>query len=251
MAIDAKHTTLFSEFVECYINQESSPSASYFVVTMRQLTSAFASFQPLRGVCRQAAYLKTPCFEGSAACVMISETDPRGSRQPGLMTTEKIWYTVVVLALRVALVVAFAVGVWFVYQTLPNSYPVVADQSDATTVEIVLRRDQKNARATDGLPVQVYPIDIVAVRHEFFAERRAGERFDDFLKQRMKGRSPVSGKFDAQGEASVSLPPGNWWIHATIPGEEEIEWRLPVTVGHRKQVVELTPQNAYLRSKSF
>jgi hypothetical protein len=101
------------------------------------------------------------------------------------------------------------------------------------------------------VPVEVYPIDIVAVRHEFFTERRAGERFDEFLKQRMKGRSPINTRFDLQGQATVTLSPGNWWIHATLPGDEELEWRLPITVGGTKQVVELTPQNAYTKSKSF
>lgn len=141
---------------------------------------------------------------------------------------------------------------WFVYRALPRSSSAnEGEASNATIVQIVIRRDQKNARPTDGLPFEVYPIDIVAVRHEFFTERRAGERFDDFIKQRMKGRAPISGRFDVQGQANMVINPGNWWIHATLPGEEELEWRLPVSVGGRKQVVELTPQNAYLRSKSF
>jgi hypothetical protein len=36
-----------------------------------------------------------------------------------------------------------------------------------------------------------------------------------------------------------------------LDGEEQLEWRLPVTVIGAKQIVELTPQNAYTRSKSF
>ena len=33
--------------------------------------------------------------------------------------------------------------------------------------------------------------------------------------------------------------------------DEQLEWRLPVTVGGAKQTIELTPQNAYTRSKTF
>jgi len=99
--------------------------------------------------------------------------------------------------------------------------------------------------------INLYPVDVIAVRHEFFTEPRAGKRFEDFLRERMKGRSPVSARLDKQGQAAVSLAPGSWWLHATLSGEEQIEWRLPVTVGDAKQIVELTPQNAYTRSKSF
>jgi hypothetical protein len=89
------------------------------------------------------------------------------------------------------------------------------------------------------------------VRHEFFTEPRAGKRFDDFLKDRMRGRSPVSGKLDKQGNGTVVLPPGNWWLHAKLSGEQELEWRLPVTVTGQHQTIELNPQNAYTRSKTF
>jgi hypothetical protein len=67
----------------------------------------------------------------------------------------------------------------------------------------------------------------------------------------MKGRSPVNMKLDKQGQGSVMVSPGTWWLHAMLDGEEQLEWRLPVTVIGAKQIVELTPQNAYTRSKSF
>jgi hypothetical protein len=169
------------------------------------------------------------------------------------MKNKNLWYSVVVLVLRVALVTVLVGAGWFIYKELPGSSSAndTSEAYEATAVQIVLRRGQKTARATDGLPVELYPIDIVAVRHEFFTERRAGERFDDFLKERMKGRVPISSRFDMKGQTIVAVAPGNWWIHATLPGDEELEWRLPVSVGGRKQIVELTPQNAYIRSKSF
>jgi hypothetical protein len=89
------------------------------------------------------------------------------------------------------------------------------------------------------------------VRHEYFTERRAGKRFDDFLSERMKGRKPVTARLDPQGEASLVISPGNWWLHALRSGEEDIEWRLPITISGRKQTVELTSQNVYTRTRSF
>jgi hypothetical protein len=89
------------------------------------------------------------------------------------------------------------------------------------------------------------------VQHEFFTEPRAGKRFDDFLKERMKGRSPISARLDKQGHGAVALAPGSWWLLATLAGDEQLEWRLPVKVTGTKQIVELTSQNAYTRSKSF
>jgi hypothetical protein len=99
--------------------------------------------------------------------------------------------------------------------------------------------------------VELYPVDIVAVRHEFFTEPRAGKRFEDFLKERMKGRSPISGQLDKNGRGTVVLTPGVWWLHAKLAGEEDLEWRLRVSVTGAKQTVELTPQNAYTRTKTF
>ena len=99
--------------------------------------------------------------------------------------------------------------------------------------------------------VSLYPVDIIAVRHEFFTEPRPGKPFETFLKERMKGRSPINARLDKQGQGSVTLAPGSWWLHATLSGDEQLEWRLPVTVTGSKQVIELTPQNAYTRSKTF
>ena len=161
-------------------------------------------------------------------------------------------YSVLVIVLRLSLVVALFAAGWLVFRTLPQSAETSTEsRNSTTTLQILLRGDPRTAASAFNVPVEVYPIDIVAVRHEFFTERRAGERFDEFLKQRMKGRSPINTRFDSQGQATVSLNPGNWWIHTTLPGDEELEWRLPITVGGTKQIVELTPQNAYTRSKSF
>jgi hypothetical protein len=155
----------------------------------------------------------------------------------------------VILALRVALVLVLVVAGWLIYRQLPIS---ASPQTNVptTSVQIVLRQPDNGGPALD-VPVNLYPVDVIAVRHEFFTEPRAGKRFEDFLKERMKGRTPVGARLDKEGRGSVALPPGTWWLHATIGGDEQLEWRLPVTVIGAKQIVELTPQNAYTRSKSF
>ena len=155
----------------------------------------------------------------------------------------------VILVLRTGLILVLGGAGWLIYRQLPvNASP--QNNIPSTTVQIVLRQPD-NGGPTLDVPVNLYPVDVIAVRHEFFTEPRAGKRFEDFLKERMKGRAPVSTRLDKEGQGSVALPPGTWWLHATIGGDEQLEWRLPVTVIGAKQIVELTPQNAYTRSKSF
>jgi hypothetical protein len=161
-----------------------------------------------------------------------------------------IYRYLAILALRVVLVAGLFGAGWLVYRQLPATSSAVRDDFRATSVQIVLRQPDNGGPALD-VPVSLYPVDVIAVRHEFFTEPRAGKRFEDFLKERMKGRSPVNMKLDKQGQGSVMVSPGTWWLHAMLDGEEQLEWRLPVTVIGAKQIVELTPQNAYTRSKSF
>lgn len=156
---------------------------------------------------------------------------------------------VAILALQVFLIAVLVGAGWMIYRRLPAS--AADDNSDrgATTLQIVIRQPPDSVGL--DVPVNFYPVDIIAVRHEFFTEPRAGKRFEDFLKERMKGRSPINARLDKQGNGAVLLAPGSWWLHATLPGDEQLEWRLPVTVTGSKQVIELTPQNAYTRSKTF
>ena len=157
----------------------------------------------------------------------------------------------IIVALQVGLILALAGAGWLIYRQLPAS--ASGDQSGraSTTLQIMLRQPPDSPRLALDVPISLYPVDIVAVRHEFFTEPRAGKRFEDFLKERMKGRAPISARLDKQGQGIVALPAGNWWLHATLPGDEQLEWRLPVKVTGTKQIVELTSQNAYTRSKSF
>jgi hypothetical protein len=156
-----------------------------------------------------------------------------------------------ILALQTALIVLLVGAGWAIYRRLPNSGADARSSQGTTTLQILIRQTPDSAGPPQDVAVSLYPVDIIAVRHEFFTEPRPGKQFEDFLKERMKGRKPINAHLDKQGQCSVTLEPGSWWLHATLSGDEQLEWRLPVTVNGSKQVVELTPQNAYTRSKTF
>jgi len=153
--------------------------------------------------------------------------------------------------LQVGLIFVLVGAGWLIYRQLPAGSTDIRSNLGTTTLQIFIRQAPETVGPALDAAVRLYPVDIVAVRHEFFTESRPGKRFEDFLKERMKGRSPVKAKLDKQGQGAVLLAPGSWWLHATLSGDEQLEWRLPVTVGGTKQVIELTPQNAYTRSKTF
>jgi hypothetical protein len=157
----------------------------------------------------------------------------------------------VVLALQALLILLLVGGAWLIYRRLPTSGVEAGANQQTTDLQIFIRQTPEGVGPSLDVAVSLYPVDIIAVRHEFFTEPPKGKRFEDFLKERMKGRSPVNARLDKQGRGSVSLAPGSWWLHATLSGDEQLEWRLPVTVVGTKQVIELTPQNAYTRSKTF
>ena|SRR6185369_299185 len=157
----------------------------------------------------------------------------------------------VIFGLQALVVLLLAGAGWSIYRRLPASDSPDGSNQQTTTLQIFIRQPPESVGPSLDAAINLYPVDIVAVRHEFFTESRPGKRFEDFLKERMKGRSPVKAKLDKQGQGAVLLAPGSWWLHATLSGDEQLEWRLPVTVGGTKQVVELTPQNAYTRSKTF
>ncbi|HKP81695.1 MAG TPA: hypothetical protein VJT69_06745 [Pyrinomonadaceae bacterium] len=153
--------------------------------------------------------------------------------------------------LQVSLILVLAGAGWLIYRQLPAGGTDVRSSQGTTTLQIFIRQPPETVGPALDVAVSLYPVDIVAVRHEFFTEQRPGKRFEDFLKERMKGRSPINARLDKQGQGSITLAPGSWWLHATLSGDEQLEWRLPVTVAGSKQVIELTPNNAYTRSKTF
>ncbi|MEP6742105.1 MAG: hypothetical protein ABJB61_06355 [bacterium] len=156
-----------------------------------------------------------------------------------------------VLLLRTMLVAPLLLSGWLIFSKLPHrSTPDARASHNETQLQIMLRPAGMNATSLD-IPLELYPVDIVAVRHEYFTERRAGKRFDDFLNERMQGRHPVNAQLDKDGRATVVVTAGSWWLNAVLSGDEDLEWRLPINVAGSKQIVELTSQNVYTRTKSF
>jgi hypothetical protein len=157
----------------------------------------------------------------------------------------------IVNALRVALVAALLGAGLAVYRKLPQDEPGAGRASKQTLLRIVLRREGLEEAGVGDTAVELYSVDVAAARREFDDERRYGQRFEDFVTRRMGARQPVSAKLNRDGQAVVALAPGRWWVHATLAGANELTWRLPVNVSGREQTVELTPSNAYARTKSF
>ena len=162
-----------------------------------------------------------------------------------------------VALLRVALLAALIWVGWSVYHNLPGGGGGDALERDATgqsgetSLLIVLRRSAAASGAAVNIPVELYPIDVAAVQREFRFEPRPGMRFEDFLRQRMQGRTPVKARLDERGQTVVMVTPGKWWVHAVLSDSQHVEWRVPVNVSGRQQTVELTSGNVYARTKSF
>lgn len=155
-----------------------------------------------------------------------------------------------------ALVFALVASVWGVYRRLPHEDRAVtgasAARAEPTVLHVRLRREGVGFPVSaQKVPVQLYPINMTAAREEFDSEHRPGQRFEDFAAKLMGDRQPISAELDDRGEASVAVPPGKWWLHASVSGPLELAWRLPVNVTGREQTVELTQDNAYTRAKTF
>lgn len=161
---------------------------------------------------------------------------------------------IVVAALQVALVAALCGAGWLVYRRLPaggaarDDAGASAASAGATTLRIRMR---ERAAGVEGVDVRLYPVDVAAVRREFEDERRYGQRFEDFMTRRMGARKPLSARLGPEGETTVAVPHGRWWLHATLEGPTEVSWRLPVNVAGREQTVDLTEANAFTKTKSF
>jgi hypothetical protein len=166
--------------------------------------------------------------------------------------TTSVSYNLLTLFLRAALVVGLFASGWLIYNKLPHeNSPGLKVNKGETTLQIVLRPSANGGTDALDIPVEFYPVDIVAVRNEYFTERRAGTSFDDFRNERMKGRAPVAARLDKHGQGVVALSAGSWWLHAQLAGEENLEWRLHLDVAGPSQTVELTPQNIYTRTRRF
>ena len=170
-------------------------------------------------------------------------------------TTQSFTRRALAVLFSVALVAALAAAVWGVYSRLPHDERAAANAGGgeaATTLRIRLRLEGVGSPVSaQKIPVQLFPINMAAAREEFDSEHRPGQRFEDFATKQMGNRQPLSVDLDEHGEATLAVPPGKWWIHATVTGERELTWRLPVNLSGGEKTVELTPDNAYTRAKKF
>ena len=171
------------------------------------------------------------------------------------MNTQSLAYNLIAGALRLALVLALIFAGLSIYRNLPDERGGAAlgpnGEEQQTAVLIILQPSQEDDGAAMNIPVELSPIDLSSVQREYLSERRPGVRFDDFLARRMSGKEMVKAQLDERGQATVMVTPGKWWVHATLSGARSVEWRLPINVAGLRQTIELTPENAYARMKSF
>ncbi|MCP9495221.1 MAG: hypothetical protein MSG64_12315 [Pyrinomonadaceae bacterium MAG19_C2-C3] len=173
---------------------------------------------------------------------------------------EADFQTRLILALRVVVVAVIVGGAWWFAVTLPpEEASPSSDAKQLTMLRVNLHdRDKEAANGKSkgdepsDLSLKLYPVDVAVVQREFLTERRAGVSFDDFVTRRMAGRTPIEAHFDERGQATAEVPAGRWWVYASRRrGAEEVMWRLPVNVRGREQDVNLTAQNAYMRTRDF
>ncbi|HEY0384918.1 MAG TPA: hypothetical protein VGC64_02860 [Pyrinomonadaceae bacterium] len=168
------------------------------------------------------------------------------------MNTQSLTYHLLSGLLRLALVLALIFAGLSIYRKLPGDSLTESPATDAqTALLIVLEPAPEDREVAMNIPIELYPIDLSAAQREYLSERRPGVRFDDFLTHKLDGKATVETKLDEHGQATVLVTPGKWWVHAVLSGAQSVEWRLPVNVAGLKQTIELTPDNAYAKMKSF
>ena len=169
------------------------------------------------------------------------------------LNTQSLAYNLLAGILRLALVVSLIFAGLSIYRSLPGDAGNAggANAGGQTALLITLQLAPDDNGLAMNIPVELYPIDLSAVQREYLSERRPGVRFHDFLERRMSGKSTVEAQLDERGQATVMVTPGKWWVHAVLSGAHSVEWRLPVNVAGIKQTIQLTPDNAYARMKSF
>jgi hypothetical protein len=165
--------------------------------------------------------------------------------------SSNLYRNIVIGLLRALLILALIGAAWFFYHRLPiNKAARQSNEPGETLLKIVLKRTSDKEANSMSIPIELYPIDVSAAQREFLSEHRPGQRFEDFLAQRMKAEAPKT-ELDQQGQTIIKIKPGKWWIHASFNGAQELIWRLPINVSGREQTVELTPENIYTRTKRF
>jgi hypothetical protein len=158
---------------------------------------------------------------------------------------------------KVILAIALVGGLFMagrnVYRRLPpDPASVTRAERERSGIELtVVLRDGMTTTVSDS--VEAYAVDFAAVQREYSNGPRTQKQFDEFLSRRLKGLEPARGQFDEKGRVVLHVTPGNWWVRAIaeLASGESLEWRMPVNVAGSDQIVELTPENVYERTKKF
>jgi hypothetical protein len=154
--------------------------------------------------------------------------------------------------LQAALVLGVIAPFWWQLWRLPPGRSTGVEPAAAETLLTVRVRIGVTDRATlQNLPVELYPIDVSSVYDEFAEKHPHGVSFQDFLQRKLNGGETIKIKLDETGGAALMVPQGRWWLYATMGGPVSVQWRLPLNVSGRRQSVDLTTANEYMRSESF
>ena len=153
------------------------------------------------------------------------------------------------LLLAIALLGTLMFAGWRIYRRLPNESMTSRLEGPPSQVTIVLN----NPAIADSTQLELYRMDFAATQREFVINGRPGRSFEEYLAARLKTLAPTRARFDQSGRAFAQLGAGQWWLRATTTGAsgELTEWRLPLTISQRAMTIELSPDNAYERTKKF
>ena len=75
------------------------------------------------------------------------------------------------IALQAAMVLLLAGAGWLIYRRLPEGAARV-ESSERTTLQIFIKQTPESVGPSLDVAVSLYPVDIIAVRHESFTETR-------------------------------------------------------------------------------
>jgi len=158
---------------------------------------------------------------------------------------------IVQLILALLLLAAMVFAGRAIYQRLPRPGAPLSVSEPAGNFELnIVLRDLTAGGETQ---IELYPLEYAALQREYMVNGRPGRSFEEYLKQRLRGLSPIKLQIDATGRGKARLSSGAWWMRATLAhaNGEVMEWRLPLTISQPIHTVELSDQNAYERTKKF
>ena len=83
----------------------------------------------------------------------------------------------VIVGLQALLIFLLVGAGWLIYRRIPASGAEGDYNQQTTDLQIFIRQTPESVGPTLDVAVSLYPVDIIAVRHEFFTEPPKGKRF--------------------------------------------------------------------------